>query len=221
MHEPVWSSPVFANGVLYVAAGWHLYALKLGGQAPAPETAPATPQPQPASNSNATQKAREPDAIFVPTPRDVVERMLELAKVNRDDVVADLGCGDGRIVVMAAKQYGCKAAGYDIDPVCVKLARASVEREGVPRLITIEQKDIFTLDLSRIDVVTLDLLPRMNARLIPQLARLRPGARIVAHAFEIPGIPPDRVVTVTSKEDSAEHKAYLWTAPLKLPGEGK
>src|SRR5262249_8261286 len=144
--------------------------------------------------------AREPDAVFVPTPQDVVEKMLELAQVKRGHLVYDLGCGDGRIVVTAARKYGCKAVGYDIDPECGKMSREMVKEQRVGGLVTIEQKDIFTLDLSKAGVVTLYLLPRMNQRLIPQLEKLKPGARIVSHAFEIPGIPPDRVVIFMSKE---------------------
>jgi ribosomal protein L11 methylase PrmA len=151
----------------------------------------------------------------MPTPQDVVEHMLEVAKVKRDDAVYDLGCGDGRIVVTAAKKYGCRAAGYDIDPECVRMSLANVRKQDVARLVTIERKDLFTLDLSRADVIALYLLPRTSQRLLPQLAKLKPGARIVSHAFEIPGLRPDRVVTYTSKEDDLPHKIYLWTAPFK------
>jgi outer membrane protein assembly factor BamB len=159
---------------------------------------------------------REPDAVFVPTPQDVVEKMLEVAAVKGDDVVCDLGCGDGRIVVTAARKYGCKALGYDIDPECVKLALEHVRKHDVGRLVTIEQKDLFTVDLAHIDVVALYLLPRLNEKLLPQLGKLKPGSRIVSHAFEIPGVKPDRMIVVSSAEDDLEHKVYLWTAPLKV-----
>lgn len=173
---------------------------------------------------NSSQKPgtkREPDAIFVPTPHDVVAKMLELATVRKTDVVADLGCGDGRIVVAAARKYGCKAVGYEIDAECVKMALARVRKEGVEDLVKIEERDLFTVDLSKVDVVTLYLLPEMNKRLLPQLSKLPPGARIVAHANAIPGLPADRVVKYTSKEDDLEHILYVWTAPLKLAGPGK
>jgi SAM-dependent methyltransferase len=157
----------------------------------------------------------EPDAVFVPTPQDVVERMVEVADVRREDVVYDLGCGDGRIVVTAARRRGCQAVGYDIDPDCVRLARENVLRHALSPLVTIERRDIFTLDLCEADVVMLYLSPELNKRLLPQLAGLRPGARVVSHAFEIPGVTPDLVVTVPSAEDDLDHKVYVWTAPLK------
>jgi SAM-dependent methyltransferase len=170
------------------------------------ETVESGPKPQP---------GREADAVFVPTPQDVVEKMLELAKVKRTDVVYDLGCGDGRIVVTAARKYGCKAVGYEIDPELVKLARENVAKADLGRLVTIEKKDLFTADLSGADVIALYLLPRMNARLLPQLEKLKAGSRIVSHAFSIPEVRPDQEVTVQSTEDGVKHTVYLWTTPLK------
>src|SRR5262249_699481 len=120
---------------------------------------------------------REPHDVFVPTPQDVVERMLTLAKVKREDVVYDLGCGDGRIVVTAARKYGCKAVGVDIDPECVRMSRENVKTQDVGGLVTIEQKDLFTVDVSQADVIAVYLLPRTLERLVPQLTRLKPGAR--------------------------------------------
>jgi ribosomal protein L11 methylase PrmA len=110
--------------------------------------------------------------VFVPTPQDVVDKMLELAKIKKDETVYDLGCGDGRIVVTAARTYGCKAYGCDVDPECVKLSWANVEKHGVGKLVTIEHKDLFKLDLSGADVVTLYLLPRTNERLAPHGQRI-------------------------------------------------
>jgi len=168
------------------------------------------------SKSHPQRKApEEPDAVFVPTPQDVVEKMVELAAVGRGDVVCDLGCGDGRILVTAAKQRGCRAIGYDIDPECVRLARENVSRHDLGELVTIEKRDIFTADLSNVDVVMLYLSPELNERLLPQLARLKPGARIVSHAFDIPGVPAQRIVPIPSDEDGIDHKIYVWTAPLK------
>jgi len=155
------------------------------------------------------------DVIFIPTPQDVVDKMLELAEVKKDDLVYDLGCGDGRILVTAAKRYGCKAVGYDLDPDRVKESRENVEKNEVGHLVGIEQKDIFTLDLSKADVITLYLLPSLNVRLIPQLEKLKPGSRIVSHNFDMEGVKPDKVVKLTSSKDQAEHKIYLWTTPLE------
>ena len=155
---------------------------------------------------------REPDVVFVPTPQEVVDRMLELAQVTKDDLVYDLGCGDGRIVVTAAKTYGCKAIGYDINPDRVKESRESVEKNNLGDLVTIEQADIFTLDLSKANVITLYLLPSLNVKLIPQLEKLKPGSRIVSHAFDMEGVIPDKVEIVNRRI------VYLWTTPLKKEG---
>jgi precorrin-6B methylase 2 len=157
---------------------------------------------------------REPDVIFVPTPQDVVDKMLELAQVTKDDLLYDLGCGDGRIVVTAAKRYGCKAVGYDIDPERVKESLENVQKNNVGHLVKIEQKDIFTLDLSEANVITLYLLPSLNVKLIPQLMKLKPGSRIVSHDFRMRGIKPDKVLDLHSNEDQDEHKRFLWTTPL-------
>ena len=162
--------------------------------------------------------SRRPDVHFVPTPHEVVEVMLRLADVKKDDLVFDLGCGDGRIVVAAAKKAGCKAAGYDIDPERVKESLENVKKEKVEDLVTIEEKDIFTLDLSKVSVVTLYLLPSLNVKLIPQLEKMKPGCRIVSHAFDMRGCKPDVIATVSCK-DGNERKVYLWTTPLKKEKE--
>jgi SAM-dependent methyltransferase len=162
---------------------------------------------------------REPDVHFYPTPQVVVDKMLELAKVKKSDLIYDLGCGDGRIVVTAAKRYGCKAVGYDIDRQRVKESLENVSMNGVGHLVTIEQKDNFTHDLSKADVITLYLLEHLNVKLIPQLEKLKPGSRIVSYRFDMKGVKPDKIVTVTLKEDNSEHKVYLWTTPLKRISE--
>jgi precorrin-6B methylase 2 len=165
-------------------------------------------------DGKAVDLEKHPDVIFVPTPEEVVDKMLELAQVSKDDLVYDLGCGDGRIVCTAAKKFGCKAVGFDVDPQRIKESNERVQKEGVGNLVTIEQRDIFTLDLSNVNVVTLYLLPSLNVRLIPQLEKLKPGSRIVSHDFDMAGVTPDQVVTVTSSNGS-EHTVYLWTTPLK------
>jgi SAM-dependent methyltransferase len=161
-----------------------------------------------------TEPARTPDVVYVPTPPDVVDMMLHLARVTKDDVLYDLGCGDGRIVVAAAKKYGCKAVGFDIDPERVEESLENVRKNKVRRLVTIKQEDIFTLDLRPASVITLYLLPRLNVKLIPQLEKLEPGCRIVSHDFDMKGVKPDAVLTMDSKESGAEHTVYLWTTPL-------
>jgi SAM-dependent methyltransferase len=159
---------------------------------------------------------REPDVIFVPTPHDIVDKMLELAQVRKDDLLYDLGCGDGRIVVTAAKRYGCRAVGYDIDPERVKESLENVQRNNVGNLVRIEQKDIFTLDLSEASIITLYLLPSLNVRLFTQLEKLKPGSRIVSHDFRMRGVIPDKVIELYSNYDHEEHKIFLWTTPLKI-----
>lgn len=159
---------------------------------------------------------RKPDILYVPTPQDVVDKMLELAQVTKDDLVYDLGCGDGRIVVTAAKRYGCKAIGYDIDRKRVRESLANVEKNNVGHLVRIEHEDVFTLDLSKASVVTLYLLPELNVKLIPQLEKLKPGSRIVSHDFDMKGVKPDKIIKVNSSDgDWDEHTVYLWTTPLK------
>jgi len=159
--------------------------------------------------------SRKPDVIYVPTPQEVVDKMLELAEVKKDDLVYDLGCGDGRIVVTAAKKYGCRGVGYDINPKRIKESLENVEKNNVGNLVRIEQEDIFTLDLSEANVITLYLLPSLNVKLIPQLEKLKPGSRIVSHDFDMRGVTPDKVVKINSDNEYSEHTIYLWTTPLK------
>ena len=175
--------------------------------------------PRSSSLLEQAEGTREPDVVFVPTPPDVVDMMLHLARVGKNDVVYDLGCGDGRIVVAAARNYGCKAFGYDIDPARVKESRQNVKKNKVKRLVTIEEEDIFTIDLRPATVVTLYLLPELNVRLIPQLEKLRPGCRIVSHDFRMEGVKPDMVLTMGSEKDGSEHTIYLWTTPLNKQEE--
>jgi SAM-dependent methyltransferase len=155
-----------------------------------------------------------PDVLYVPTPQELVDQMLELAEVTSDDVVYDLGCGDGRIVVTAAKKYGCKAVGFDIDPVRVAESLDNVRQNKVEHLVDIRQENIFKLDLSEASVVTLYLLPELNVRLVPQLEKMKPGSRIVSHSFAMQGFEPDKVVK-QRVEGSRPPLLYLWTIPLK------
>ena len=158
---------------------------------------------------------RKPDVIYIPTPQEVVDKMLELAEVKKDDLVYDLGCGDGRIVVTAAQKYGCRGIGYDINPKRIKESLENVKKNNVGNLVRIEQEDIFTLDISKANVITLYLLPSLNVKLIPQLEKLKPGSRIVSHDFDMKGVKPDKVVKINSDNEYSDHTIYLWTTPLK------
>lgn len=169
----------------------------------------------PAAQPATAQPERTPDVVYVPTPHDVVAKMLETAKVKKGDVVYDLGCGDGRIVVTAAKKFGCKATGFDIDPQRIREANENVKKNSVGDLVQIKNQDIFKLDLSPANVVTLYLLPSLNVKLIPQLEKLRPGSRIVSHDFDMEGVTPEKVINFTSEEDNVSHTIYYWTTPLK------
>src|SRR5262245_55474233 len=131
----------------------------------------------------AEDEEETPDVVFVPTPHDVVAKMLEVAGVKKGDVVFDLGCGDGRIVATAAKKYGCKGTGFDINPVRIKESLQTVDKFNVNHLVSIEKKNIFNVDLSEASVITLYLLPELNARLVPQIDKMKPGSRIVSHEY--------------------------------------
>jgi SAM-dependent methyltransferase len=165
-----------------------------------------------------TAKSRIPDVVYIPTPDDVVDRMLRLAAVTKDDVVYDLGCGDGRIVIAAARKYGCRTVGVDVDPLRVNAAERNVRKHGVEKLVTIRQQDLFAVDLSQAIVITLYLSTRYNTRLVPELNKTKPGSRVVSHLFGIEGVTPDKVVTVRSKHDRHEHRLLLWTTPFVSGG---
>uniref|UniRef100_A0A7C2JXE8 Class I SAM-dependent methyltransferase n=1 Tax=Schlesneria paludicola TaxID=360056 RepID=A0A7C2JXE8_9PLAN len=167
----------------------------------------------------APKPKKQPDVGYYATTQDVVEEILRLAKVTKNDVVCDLGCGDGRFVITAARKHGCRGVGYEIDPHYVKLARDKAKQQQVDALVTIHEQDIFTVDLKDVTVVTLFLLPELNNRLIPQLERLPPGARVVSHEFDVPGLVPDRELTFVSRQDESEHLLYLYTIPLKKRAE--
>lgn len=158
---------------------------------------------------------RDPDVVYVGTPYDVVSKMLQMAAVTKDDVVYDLGCGDGRIVVLAAQKYGCRGVGYEIDPERVAASQANVSKNNVGNLVSIVHADIFTIDLSEATVLPLYLLPEINRKLIPQLEKLKPGSRIICHNYDLDGIVADKMTTFLSSEDNSTHILWLYTTPLK------
>jgi protein-L-isoaspartate O-methyltransferase len=176
------------------------------------------PSPPLATADRSLTQNKQPDAIFVPTPRDVVAQMLELAGVQKKDVVFDLGSGDGRIVIVAAKTYGAKGVGVELDKHLVEQSRDNVDQAGVSELVRIEYADIFKQDLSHADVVALYLPPNLMDRLLPQFEKLKPGARIVSHFFKFRDIAPDKSLRFDSLDDGDAHEIYVWTVPLRTAG---
>ena len=168
----------------------------------------------PVFSQDGQKPPREPDVIYVPTPYEVVERMFELADIRPGEIVYDLGCGDGRIPCMASKKFGVRSWGFDINPERVKDSLKTVDQFKVKDLVTIKQQDIFELDLSKADVITLYLLPQLNVKLIPQLDKLKPGCRIVSHDFNMEGVKPKREITYTP-QGGREHRVFLWVTPLE------
>ena len=147
---------------------------------------------------------------YVPTPQEVVERMLELAQVKKGDVVYDLGSGDGRIVVTAAKKYGVKAIGFEIDPERIKESLENIKKAGVGHLVEIRQQDIRTVDLSQASVLTMYLLPEVNLMIRLNIwKQMKPGSRVVSHDFDMGDWKP--IKTEQIKDPSGwEHTLYLW-----------
>ena len=157
-------------------------------------------------------------APYVETPPDVVNAMLKLAHHKRGDVVYDLGCGDGRIVIAAAKKYGCRGIGIDINPDRVRQAEANAQQEGVAGLVAFRTEDVNNADFSEATILTLYLLPDINLRLRPKLkCELRPGTRIISHSFDMGDWKPKRMQIIGSE------KIFLWTIrrPFWLAWQGK
>jgi len=169
----------------------------------------ASPEKRASAQATPQTAERRPDVIFVPTPPAVASAMLKLAGVTQDDVVYDLGCGDGAIVVAAARDFGAHVVGIDIDPKRIEEATRNVANAGVSNLVTLRQEDLFESDISEATVVTLYLLPSLNVKLMPKLkSELRPGTRIVSHAFDMMGEwPPER------QEEVDGRYIYFWTVP--------
>ncbi|MBW4603034.1 MAG: class I SAM-dependent methyltransferase [Calothrix sp. FI2-JRJ7] len=157
-------------------------------------------------------KERTPDVVYVPTPPEVVDKMLSMAKVGKDDILFDLGSGDGRIPITAAKRFGTIGTGIDIDPERIKEANANAKKEGVSDKVTFLQQDLFKSDFSKATVVTLYLLPELNVKLRPQLFKqLKPGTRIVSHAFDMGDWKPEQTANVNGRT------VYYWTIPKEVP----
>ena len=159
---------------------------------------------------------------FVPSPMLVVERMLQLAEVRKDDILYDLGSGDGRIVIEAAKKFGVKGVGVDLNPTLVEQARRRATEEGVSHLVEFRAADGLTVDISQATVVTLYMFKWFNNQMRPKLQRLKPGSRVVAHDFDIDEWKPTKIEYVNPADDpSAElnepRTLYLWKVDLESP----
>jgi predicted RNA methylase len=153
-----------------------------------------------------------PEVRYEPTPMDVVHVMLDLARVRADELVADLGCGDGRLVIEAARRHGARGLCVDIDPRRIAEARRNAAAAGVAERITFLEQDLFSTELRGVSVVLLFLSPRFNLQLRPRLEReLAPGARVVSHWHDMGDWPPSRTLRVMS--DGRERPVYLWTMP--------
>lgn len=184
--------------------------LTIAGADLAAQTAPSSPA-VPQKRPDAPQLAP-----YVPTPQDVVDRMLAFARVTKDDVVVDLGCGDGRIPIAAARTYGARGVGVDIDPQRIAEANANAAAAGVTHLVTFKLQDAMTTDLTQATVVTLYLLSSSNLKLRPILTRqLKPGARIVAHNFAMGDWEAEKIETFRDQEGRSR-TIYRWTTDGKV-----
>ena len=195
--------PMFFAASLLVAIGLAVPATFAQDE----EAAPAAEEEQ--------QEEVKKDVPYVPTPEEVVDKMLELAKPKKGEVLYDLGCGDGRIVVTAAKKYGVKGVGVDIDPERIKESNANAKEAGVTDQVKFIKKDLFTMDFKDADIMAMYLLTSVNEKLKPKLLeQLRPGSRVVSHAFSMGDWEPDQEVTV----DPGGQTVYFWIIPAKVEG---
>jgi SAM-dependent methyltransferase len=194
----------FALGLALLTAG-------CGGSGPAPAPqAAATPEP----TEPPTRASVKLDVPYVPTPEAVVERMLRMAKVGKDDVVYDLGCGDGRIVITAAQKYGARGVGYDLNPQRINESNANARKAGVTDRVRFVQGDLFQADLGEATVVTLYLLPDVNMKLRPKLLEeLKPGTRVVSHNYGMGNWEARE--TDELEVDGATHYIFSWVIPEK------
>lgn len=171
----------------------------------------------------ATAPAQEKTEIpYVPSTVPVVTKMLELASVTKNDIVYDMGCGDGRIVIMAAKKYGARGVGIDLDPVRIAEAKKNAEAEGVSHLVEFRAEDGTKTDISKATVVTLYMFKWFNNAIAPKLQKLAPGSRVVAHDFDIDDWKPTQVVNLDAQSHGNEgierpHTLYLWRVGNNMP----
>jgi precorrin-6B methylase 2 len=172
--------------------------------------APGRAQPAPGDQPKIGQESR--DSVWVPTPERVIRRMLQMADTTSRDLVVDLGAGDGRIPIYAAKHFGARAIGVELEGNLVRLARREAAAQGVSPLVTFQQEDLFKADLSRATVIALYISPGVMTRLKPRLLELRPGTRVVSHYFTLEDWEPDETSRVEGRT------AHLWVVPAAVRG---
>ncbi len=179
--------------------------------------APGYAQQAPAESKAFVPQSGQPgkDVVWVPTPEAVVDRMLRMARVGKNDYVIDLGSGDGRTVIMAAQKYGARAMGIEYNPDMVALSDRNAEKAGLGGKVKFMKADLFETDFSQATVITMYLLPQINIRLRPKILDMRPGTRVVSHAFNMEDWQPDQTATVEGRD------AYLWIVPAKVAGQWK
>jgi protein-L-isoaspartate O-methyltransferase len=211
------TTPVIANKCLFVRDDNQLFAFDLDANSQSRQ-APTVDLPPVGSVSvsfDASGQRFKQDTVFVPTPRDVVEQMLQLANVTPEDTVVDLGSGDGRIIIAAARKFGAKSIGYEIDSELADLAERAIREAGLEGKTSVIRKDLFEADLSDVDVIVLYVHPRMMRRLMPKIRELPDGVRIVSHEGRFSRrIQTNKTVQMRSTEDEIEHRIHLYVTPL-------
>ncbi len=178
-----------------------------------------------ALTAQTAKPSRAPDVPYVPTTEQAVQAMLKLADVKKSDTVYDLGCGDGRIVIAAASNYGAHGVGIDINPVRINEAKENAKKAGVEKLVRFEEQDLFQADIHEATVVTLFLLQSVNLKLRPKLLQdLKPGTRIISNTFDMGDWKPEKEFTLGDAEDEDTYlsrKFYLWIVPQRTGNNGK
>ncbi|WP_413199625.1 SAM-dependent methyltransferase [Nostoc piscinale] len=207
---------MFQKMLLLLITGVSVTTLGITGCTAQQQDSAAEVQPPVLTSQTETPTTTQPqerpgDVPYVPTPQPVVDAMLQVAKVGKNDVLYDLGSGDGRIVVTAAQKYGTRGVGIDISPERIQEANANAQKAGVTDLVEFRQQDLFKTDLSQATVITLYLLPEVNLRLRPELLKLKPGTRIVSHAFDMGDWKPQQTLQVDGKT------IYYWVVPQEIP----
>jgi SAM-dependent methyltransferase len=197
-------------GIVVARAAAVLFALSL-------VASPVHAQQAPAESKGFVPQSGQPgkDVVWVPTPEAVVDRMLRMARVGPKDFVIDLGSGDGRTVIMAAKKFGARAMGVEYNPDMVALSNENAAKAGIGGKVKFVKADLFETDFSQATVVTMYLLPNINMKLRPKILDMRPGTRVVSHAFNMEDWQPDETATVEGRD------AYLWIVPAKVAGHWK